>query len=645
MKKKITLFSAYPILLSILLILTTQIIYAQEPTLNNYEYLKIKLDSTINFEIEKQDNWYFSQFELYSYLFPQTFNQSQYLNDFTTSKNEYILKNESGIYYLEYFYDRQNLKEKNTIENTFIIESVLNKPQIKQEISFPLNSIEPENEKYLQFQNLIDINDDVRTQASEIAKGETDVYLIASKIAKWIREDIKYNIETVFENPNQTSTQVFKSKKGVCREITNLFISMMRSLGIPSRVVTGYAYTDSPQIVSLIKSNWGGHMWSEVLIGNTWVPFDLTYDQYGFIDATHIILNKAPHLRENSYVINSTGYGFDIIENSLQLENNFEILNQKEKLFETGFEINLQGPKDLGFNSYGYIKVNAKNTKDYYQILFLNLGKTKEIELIEEENKMLIFKPQEEKEYYFRYKIPDLDPGYIYTFPFKIYNDFLSESFNITVKEENPKIRLIALPENKENNLILTENKILPDCHFLLDYPKNTINCSIKNPNNYEIKNINLCLNQECKETELKINEFKNILYQTEKFSENLTLKYNNITQSILLDLKKPEINYTYQIQNDTILIEYEIKNYANKLKTSIQINNKTINTFTSEKEKIKIIKDAGNHTINIKLTLSDKILDETEFVVEIKKQKKSFLKKITNILSKLINPIISLFK
>ena len=59
---------------------------------------------------------------------------------------------------------------------------------------------------------------------------------------------------------------------------------------------------------------------------------------------------------------------------------------------------------------------------------------------VDNDKKMLIFKPFEEQEFYFRYKIPKLDSGFIYTFPFKIYNEFTQEDFSIEVKQGNDEI-------------------------------------------------------------------------------------------------------------------------------------------------------------------------------------------------------------
>jgi len=106
---------------------------------------------------------------------------------------------------------------------------------------------------------------------------------------------------------------------------------MSRSLGIPARVVSGYAYTDSEEVVEFVGSHWGGHAWAEVLIDDTWVPFDLTYKQYGYVDASHIILNQNEKTYANSVSINGSGIGFNIKPNSLKTDSNFNIIDKREK--------------------------------------------------------------------------------------------------------------------------------------------------------------------------------------------------------------------------------------------------------------------------------------------------------------------------
>ena len=57
------------------------------------------------------------------------------------------------------------------------------------------------------------------------------------------------------------------AKKGICYDYASLFASMTRSLGIPCKLIKGYA-----------KNVTGYHAWNEVKLNGKWVVIDTTYD-------------------------------------------------------------------------------------------------------------------------------------------------------------------------------------------------------------------------------------------------------------------------------------------------------------------------------------------------------------------------------
>jgi transglutaminase-like putative cysteine protease len=72
-----------------------------------------------------------------------------------------------------------------------------------------------------------------------------------------------------------TAYQVFYSKRGVCQDLANLFITMARLLGIPARYVCGYIYTGNTA-ESRAKSD-ASHAWVQLYIPNFgWKGFDPT---------------------------------------------------------------------------------------------------------------------------------------------------------------------------------------------------------------------------------------------------------------------------------------------------------------------------------------------------------------------------------
>jgi transglutaminase-like putative cysteine protease len=68
-----------------------------------------------------------------------------------------------------------------------------------------------------------------------------------------------------------------------------LATAMCRAVGIPARIVCGVVYADS----FLSKQDiFGGHMWTEVYIGDTWVGLDATRSEQQGFGPGHITLAR-----------------------------------------------------------------------------------------------------------------------------------------------------------------------------------------------------------------------------------------------------------------------------------------------------------------------------------------------------------------
>jgi transglutaminase-like putative cysteine protease len=82
-----------------------------------------------------------------------------------------------------------------------------------------------------------------------------------------VRDAIDYKIGST--NTHTTACEALKEGKGVCQDHAHVFIAAARSLGIPTRYVSGYVLTgaDEPSDAN--------HAWAEVwLDGLGWVGFD-----------------------------------------------------------------------------------------------------------------------------------------------------------------------------------------------------------------------------------------------------------------------------------------------------------------------------------------------------------------------------------
>lgn len=121
----------------------------------------------------------------------------------------------------------------------------------------------------------------VKAKAEEITQGCKDSWEASQKVAQWVYENISYKIT------GAGAKKTLETGKGDCGPHAYLTVAMLRSLGIPSRIVGGIVY-------DRVGGNpiFGQHYWTEVLITGEWIPFDSTVGENGYLDATHVRLFK-----------------------------------------------------------------------------------------------------------------------------------------------------------------------------------------------------------------------------------------------------------------------------------------------------------------------------------------------------------------
>lgn len=108
------------------------------------------------------------------------------------------------------------------------------------------------------------------TQIVKIAKSITsstkDVYLKAKLIFNYVRDKISYSN---YNNTKKGAVKTLSQKSGNCVDKTHLLIAIARACGIPARYVHG-------KNCKFTSGYTCGHVWAQLLIGNTWVVADTT---------------------------------------------------------------------------------------------------------------------------------------------------------------------------------------------------------------------------------------------------------------------------------------------------------------------------------------------------------------------------------
>src|SRR3989344_7515263 len=312
-----------------------------------------------------------------------------------------------------YFYWDKLSNEQIKFKESTIIK-ISNKISEVKESKYPFD-IPNEYLQYIDSSGIIDSdNKEVIKLAEELASGEQDTYKVIFNIAKWVEENIPYSLDTVTEKSTKEASWVLENRRGVCDEITNLFIAMSRALGIPARFVSGLAYTSSDQF----DTNWGPHGWAEVyILEYGWIPVDITYGQIGWIDLSHIKLKDSLDPSESSVIykwkgdkINPEEIKFDVIAKNVG--DNFAP-NVKIKA-------NIQEEK-IGIGSYNSVSVILENDDDFYQVIEIRLVASDTINTEGKYKRLVLLGPKERKKEYFIVKVKDdLNEKYEYTIPVKI---------------------------------------------------------------------------------------------------------------------------------------------------------------------------------------------------------------------------------
>lgn len=138
-------------------------------------------------------------------------------------------------------------------------------------------------------------------KAAELCAGKTGTIDKISAVFLYISDNITYDYNlasTVKSGYIPDPDKTLKSKKGICFDYASLMSAMLRSQGIPTRLVIGYA---SPDIY---------HAWNEVYTEQTgWITPELLMSRRGYnlADAT-FYASASDKKTIADYIMNSSNY-------------------------------------------------------------------------------------------------------------------------------------------------------------------------------------------------------------------------------------------------------------------------------------------------------------------------------------------------
>ena len=143
-----------------------------------------------------------------------------------------------------------------------------------------LSSSYPGNTRFDAAANLRlpDRNPRTRQFARELRENYPDDQQFIDAVLNWFnRENFVYTMSPPLLNQDTADEFLFDTKRGFCEHYASAFVVLLRSAGIPARVVTGYqGGAMNPRGGYMIVRQSDAHAWAEALIAGRWQRFDPT---------------------------------------------------------------------------------------------------------------------------------------------------------------------------------------------------------------------------------------------------------------------------------------------------------------------------------------------------------------------------------
>lgn len=154
---------------------------------------------------------------------------------------------------------------------------------------FPVDETDPALQSDLAADGVYEADDSVLVaKAREITAGAPDAWEAATRLARWVSEEIGYAIPG-----GGTARGTYDIRAGECGGHSVLLATFCRAVGIPARMVWGCMYVPDK------GGSFGQHGWTEVHMGGAgWIPLDATAGETDFVDSGHI--RVAPYDSFNS---------------------------------------------------------------------------------------------------------------------------------------------------------------------------------------------------------------------------------------------------------------------------------------------------------------------------------------------------------
>lgn len=162
---------------------------------------------------------------------------------------------------------------------------------------------------YLRPNQYVDYENATNTlaKAKELAGSETDPLKLVEKVYTFVVNNLTYDRQlaaTVQSGYLPVLDNVLAAKKGICFDYASLMTGMLRSLGVPCKLVVGYAGTTNPAYHAWISVWTEETGWIDNAIyfdGSTWHRMDPTFASSGKSSSSILkFIGDGSHYKETS---------------------------------------------------------------------------------------------------------------------------------------------------------------------------------------------------------------------------------------------------------------------------------------------------------------------------------------------------------
>ena len=200
----------------------------------------------------------------------------------------YVLSSSVEIGYREYSFGFSKIldfyRNENALPLYCVFDSSVFDDNSSQEIKGVtiLKGINEKNtekdlDKYIkQTNNACYITEAIKTKARQLTSGYTTPLQKATSIFNFVKNQISYKY---YENSLNGASKTLINGQGNCCDQANLIVALCRYSGIPVR------YSHGQHCYFYNSQKYYGHVWAQILIGNTWYAADATgpNNSLGFI--------------------------------------------------------------------------------------------------------------------------------------------------------------------------------------------------------------------------------------------------------------------------------------------------------------------------------------------------------------------------